>query len=135
MRSTCLAFLSLRSILLPEFFRAAEVSLLESLKDHDISLIPIRATIISAVFVVPYVVNFRILQSVDIDVDVKAVIIRGVIAVILAVRCPLTAFVTFKSAKEVATNKQRIKERRERQEVEIRNALLKRHNQRKLGAV
>ena len=121
-------------ILFKEFFRAAEVSLLESLKEHDISLIPIRATIISAIFVVPYVVNFRILKAVDIDVDVKASIIRGVVALLLAVRCPLTAFVTFKSAKEVATNKRRIKERKERQEVEIRNAIMKRHHQRKLGS-
>ncbi len=47
-------------------------------------------------------------------------------------RCPLTAFITFKSRREVAATTRRIKERQERQEIEIKNALMKRQVRQRL---
>ena len=53
-------------------------------------------------------------------------------SVMLVLRCPLTAFVTYKSKKEVATKVKKIRERQERQAKEIRNALAKRTIRRRL---
>jgi hypothetical protein len=50
----------------------------------------------------------------------------------LVLRCPLTAFVTYKSKKEVATKVKKIRERQERQAKEINNALVKRSIRRRL---
>ena len=69
---------------------------------------------------------FFSLVAIDINNDTKASVLRGCLALILVFRCPLMAIVTFKAREKVAAAKQKIRERRERQEIEIRNAAARR---------
>jgi hypothetical protein len=89
-------------------------------------MIPIRATIISAIFVLPYSIMYLVFLAVDVDHVIRSGGIRAVLAVITILRCPLTAFVTYQTKMEIVTARKRFVERQERQDIEIQNALMKR---------
>ena len=98
---------------------------------ETVETIPVRATIISAIFVLPYNTFYVLFQAVDIDPVLKAGAIGVVLSVITILRCPLTAFVTYKTRLEIASARKKFIERQERQGIEIQNAIIKRNNRKK----
>jgi hypothetical protein len=98
---------------------------------ETIDMIPVRATIISAIFVLPYNTFYFLFQAVDIDPVLKAGAIGVVLSVITILRCPLTAFVTYKTRMEIASARRKFIERQERQGLEIQNAIMKRNGRKK----
>jgi uncharacterized membrane protein (GlpM family) len=64
--------------------------------------IPIRATILSAMSVIPYFLVLVALFLLDLSVDERGLVVRLLFYVLVVCRCPLTTFVIF------ATNRQQL---------------------------
>ena len=59
-------------------------------------MIPIRGTILSASFFIPYIVLFLLFKTIQVDQVTRVYAIKLLISVILIIRCPVTALTTYK---------------------------------------
>ena len=70
---------------------------------QSVETIPIRATILSALFFLPSIVVFVALYAENVSSDNKSISIDFVSLTLLVLRCPTTTFATFKSKNKVST--------------------------------
>ena len=68
-------------------------------KVSSVEKVPVRATILSALSVVPYVIVLTTIYGFDLTVVQRGSAIRFLFHILDTIRCPLTALVTFVSNK------------------------------------
>ena len=90
-------------------------------KLSPVEKVPVRATILSALSVVPYVIVLATIYGFDLTIVQRGSAIRYLFHILDTVRCPLTALVTFKSNKSSGNggNKSNVNDARLRQNDEL----------------
>jgi hypothetical protein len=79
-------------------------------KNSSIEKIPIRATILSACSVVPYLLILNVVYFSHLNKIAAGVATHVVLQLLVALRCPLTAIVTFKFDKKQTERNQQNKQ-------------------------
>jgi hypothetical protein len=74
-----------------------------------------------------------ITAAVNIDNETKADVLRIALSTMLLLRCPVTAFITYKSKEEFVINTKKRRKRQRRQNREIQLALMKRSSRKCLS--
>ena len=71
-------------------------------KPNNVETIPIRATMLSALFFLPSIVVVIALYAENVSPEIQSISIEMVVSILLVLRCSSTTFATFKSRNKVS---------------------------------